>query len=532
MKSIVTFLLAFIALITTSEMLPLTWDEGETIDRAQKIATWFHDAKPLSRESIREHWIFTTQIEGHPAGYGIVIAAGHAATKSFLPPKTAYRFGPMFLFAAAAAAVFWRIEKTISAKAAYATVAAMLLIPRLFTHVHIAACDSTLTACWLLTWALFDLKTVRRTLPWGIILGLTLSAKFTGWVAIVPFFLSVFVLKDETPLSKRLLRFANGLGVALLTFFVLNPPLWFDPLHGFIQFFTLNTNRNNFNISVLFLDRMYNLDHPLPWYNTIVWTAITIPLGFLMLLFYGIGNALFRGKDSRRLQTVVVVSLHALSLLIVRAIPGTPPHDGVRLFITTFAFLAILVGIGADAFWSVHFRRIRIGLCAIVLIYGIGVFNLYWYAPQWLSYYNAAIGGLSGAAKAGMEPTYYWDSLDREVADWLDEHTKPDELVLFCASSTKTLLLQKNWGELRTHFYRKGAKDQQGKKIRYYVLQRRPSGEFPVDKRLIQQAKPVYVKVIHRGGWGVWNLDDVPILEIYEFADYHKARQGVQRSKH
>ncbi len=529
MKSIVTFSLTFLTLIATSQMLPLTWDEGESIDRAKKISTWFQDAKPLSREAIREHWIFTTQIEGHPAGYGIVIAAGHAATKSFLPPKTAYRFGPMFLFAVAAAAVFWRMEKTIGTQPAVAAVAAMLLLPRLFAHVHIAACDSTLTACWLLAWAFFDLKTLRGTTIWGMMLGLTLSAKFTGWVAIVPFFLSVFVLKDEIPLSKRLLRFTCGLGVALVTFFVLNPPLWLEPIYGFLQFFTLNANRKSFNISTLFLGRMYNLDHPLPWYNTVVWTAITIPLGFLMLLLYGIGNALYRAKDSRRLQTVMFASLHALSLLVVRAIPGTPPHDGTRLFITAFAFLAILIGIGAEAFGAVRFRRLRIGLCAVVLIYGIGLFNLYWYAPQWLSYYNAAIGGLSGAARAGMEPTYYWDSLDRDVADWLAGHNKPDELVLFSASSTKTLFLQKEWGELRADFYRKDLKDRQGKRIRFYVMQRRPSGEFPVDKRLVKQSKPVYVKVIRCGGWGVWKLDDVPILEIYEFKDYRKARQVVQR---
>ena len=570
-----TAILCLLFLLATSEVLPLTWDEGESIDRANKITAWFRAARPLSYDSIREHWIFTTQIEGHPAGYGIVIAAGHAVAKFVLPPKTAYRFGPMFLFAVALGAVFRRVEKNIGFQAALFAVLAILLTPRLFAHAHIAACDSTLTACWLLAWACFDLKTARRTLFWGFLLGLTLSAKFTGWIAIVPFFLSLFFQKDDIVLQKRLLRFSCGLAVALLTFFLLNPPLWLDPIHGFVRFFTLNTTRENFNISILFLGRMYNLDHPLPWYNTIVWTAITVPAGFLFLLFYAVitsslpafyslvlylkrleniflglttpapqeettptppeegncssppleGCPIGRGGLSPNEHFFPVYSLclvfHACSLLVVRAIPGTPPHDGVRLFVTAFAFLAILAGIGAGALADVRLRRVRVGFCAVILIYGTALFNLYWYAPQWLSYYNAAIGGLSGAAHAGMEPTYYWDALDNEVADWLEANTRPDEMVLFSASSAKTLLLKKQWGELRTDFYRKNAKDQKGKTIRYYILQRRPSGEYPADQRLIRQAKPVYVKTI-RG------FDKVPILEIYEFQDYLKARHRSQ----
>ena len=506
------FFAALIALLATSQMMPLTWDEGESIDRAEKLAAWCHSPNPLSQESIHKHWIFTTQIEGHPAGYGIVIAAGYAATKHILPPKTAYRFGPIFLFALAVGAVFSRLEKTLGVRAAIFAAAAILLTPRLFAHAHIAACDSTLTACWLLAWAFFDLKTLGRAAIWGFFLGLTFAAKFTGWIAVIPFFLTVFLLNEKT-LRKRFLLFGSGLGIALLTFYVLNPPLWFEPIHGFAQFFTSNTTRKNFNISILFLGRMYNLDHPLPWYNTLVWTAITVPVGFLLLGIYGLGTTL---QKSRRRLIVLTALFHALSLLIVRAVPGTPPHDGVRLFVTAYAFLAIITGIGADAFFSFRLRQWRIGIYGVILIYGIGAFNLCWYAPQWLSYYNAAIGGLAGAAQAGMEPTYYWDSLDRDITDWLEKNTAPNELIAFSASSVKTLSLQKEWGELRTDFYRKNAKEQRGKKVRYYVLQRRPSGEYAADKRLMKRAKPVYTKLVRRGGVGLWKVDDVPLLEIYE----------------
>jgi len=57
---------------------------------------------------------------------------------------------------------------------------------------------------------------------------------------------------------------------------------------------------------------------------------------------------------------------------------------------------------------------------------------------------------------------------------------------------------------------------------RWYVLQRRPSGLRDADQRLIQQARPVYQKFIRRRGWGAWRLD-VPLVEIYRYADYRDA---------
>ena len=52
-------------------------------------------------------------------------------------------------------------------------------------------------------------------------------------------------------------------------------------------------------------------------------------------------------------------------------------------------------------------------MIGILLICGASAVNLRWYAPQWLSYYSLAIGGLPGATALGMEPTYYWDGLDQ-----------------------------------------------------------------------------------------------------------------------
>jgi hypothetical protein len=288
-----------------------------------------------------------------------------------------------------------------------------------------------------------------------------------------------------------------------MTFFVLNPPLWCDPVHGFATFFQLNFRRAanpGFNISVQFLGRMYNLDHPLPWYNTLLWTAVTVPLGILILAGAGLAGVLRRWREDGPGMLLV---FNWLVLLIVRALPGTPPHDGVRLFLPSFAFLAALAGVGCAVVsaWSVRHRRLHAAVAAIVLVYAATAANLFVYAPQWLSYYNVLIGGLPGATAAGMEPTYYWDGLDRSVLDWLHKHTPAEEKIRFAASSPENFALMRRWGTLRREF----RNDAPGK-FRWYVLQRRPSGYRPIDVRLIEHAEPAYRKT----------LLGVPLVEVYE----------------
>ena len=64
-------IVCFAALLLTSPGLPMVWDEGDAIRRAEGIARWFGE----ERRGIAADWQYTTRREGHPAFYGIVIAA-------------------------------------------------------------------------------------------------------------------------------------------------------------------------------------------------------------------------------------------------------------------------------------------------------------------------------------------------------------------------------------------------------------------------------------------------------------------------
>jgi len=597
---------AWSILLSTARMMPLVWDEGDSILRAAAIPRQFE---------------YTITREGHPAGYGLVIRLGQAAADGFCSPLVAWRLGPITLFAAALGAVCYRLARDLSWTAALGATAAVFCMPRLFAHAHFASFDGPLTACWLISWVVYatwigrlsaDLNlnlgtagqpaglpnaateptaAARKRPPWrllarnggpsrmpagvlwaiaaGAALGATMSCKATGWLAAAPPIIWSLVCwirairsgrntrvnppgsdhskggNDQAALARRMAlgTFGLVLPAALATFIALNPPLWRQPIEGLLEFWRLNLHRGEdagLNIATQFFGRLYNLDHPLPWYNTIVWTAVTVPLGILGLAGLGLvslgfarrygamcdapspGSAVCDSGD--RGAAAVGRSINAYGglllghwsiLLIVRALPGVPPHDAERLILPSFAFLAVLCGLGTDLLWrwAVGGRR-RFVQTAVAAVFAVSAFPTYWFAPQWLSYYNPLVGGLPGAVALGLEPTYYWDSFDREVIDWLNAHTAPDERVLLLAAPDDNLALLRQWGVVQFETDHRSPL-----RLRWVVVQHRPSGWQPDAMRLITSAQPVLTKRLGRGGWGPWRLD-VPLLTIYDAADY------------
>ena len=525
-------------LLTATQWLPLAWDEGDAILRAERIARWVGEvvtpgdgralAESFSKPAIENAWPFTTQREGHPAAYAIVIAAGRAAGGAWLSPPVATRLGSIVLFSLAGGAMCYRLASQFSTRVALAAALCLLALPRLFAHAQFAHYDGQLTSWWILSWCAFEpaRRGTAGRLALGLALGLALSTKATGWLAPLPFFIWAVVYRDR----RGLAALAIAIPLALATFFVLNPPLWHDPHSGLAKFFELNLHRASepgMNITIQFLGRLYNLDHPLPWYNTLFWIAVTVPVPMLLFAALGVGKAL--GHPIRERGTMLLVA-HLATLLVVRALPLAPPHDGVRLFLPAFAFLAMLaaVGCGQSVAWAQARFAERpsarwLALAAIAVLLLAPLWNLFWYAPQWLSYYNLVIGGLRGATAAGMEPTYYWDALDRDVLDWLHTHTTEDEKIYFAAAPPDNLALLHRWGRLQ-----RGYRPEDPGTYRWYVLQRRPSAWRPVDRRLIKDAAPAYQKTIRpaASGFGPWRLD-VPLVEVYDYRDYLRARRSA-----
>jgi len=523
-------LACFIVLMATSPALPLVWDEPNAIERADQLTIWLKlclnpdpkQSSPWSDSSIRYHCRYTTVIEGHPDFYGFVISLGRSASAGWLPLKESYRFGPILLFAIATGVFSHRLRQQQGSIAAVIAVICLMSMPRLFAHAHTATIDGPLTACWMMTWATFDWA--RRSklgcLIWGVALGLTFSCKFTGWLAIGGFLAWSLLYKDRIGLRVCVI----GCILACVTFVNINPILWSNPVAGMVQFFSLNLHRSDhgLNIPIQFFGTQYDLHRPLPWYNSIVWVLLTVPVGTILLAAVSSVRSI---RTWRLNSSVIMLLLQAGVLIVVKALPQSPPHDAERLFLPSFPFLAALAGVGGAQVWkSSRFARWpawapRLTL-AVALLTGIA--ETAWYSPQWLCYYSPAIGGLRGAAQLGLEPTYYWDGLDEEVLTWLQSESAPDTRAYVSVSIEYIRALNQRANSPLTF-----STSQPGQ-CDWYVVQNRPGLWTAVDRELINSQTPLFTKTIRDPTWGTgpWRLN-VPVVYVFSHEQWSLASRSI-----
>jgi hypothetical protein len=170
----------------------------------------------------------------------------------------------------------------------------------------------------------------------------------------------------------------------------------------------------------------------------------------------------------------------------------------------------------------------------VATAFAIGVGDLARSAPQYLSFYNATLGGVVGAQRRGMEATYYWDAFDGETVAWLNAKIAAARAdgrpsgVLFGSFSSQTLDYYRRWGTLATsEIATISAANAFANRERFgfYVVQRRPSGWTTLDLALFKTARPIYRKTIgapldfrRKDG----RRREAVLLEIYDFRDVER----------
>jgi hypothetical protein len=514
-------LFAFVVLALTAPAMTVVWDEGEYLSRSARVAEWLRlvaDVRDphggwnaFADGVIREHFNFVIADEGHPGWGAVPTALSSLLLGSVLHTLTATRLGAIAVFSGACAAVAYRMRSVYGPAAAIVGVVSLLTFPRLFAEAHLATLDAQLTAWWLMLWVSESAAHggSRVALRSGLLAGLTAATKFPGWLAWPPVLIARLIRGNR---AWRHLLILGAAGVAI--FFAVNPPLWHHPLERAVRHVTLNMHRE-LNVPIAFFGTQFDLHRSLPWYNTILWLLIVTPVPLLVLGAVGLLRAI-TGRD----RFAMGVVLHWCVLMIARALPGTPPHDGIRLFLPSFGFWCVLAGIGGHWLWeattaaSIQKQRVWRGLLAASL--AAGALNVARYHPQTLSHYNMLVGGVRGAARLGMEPTYWWDSLDRDVLTWLNTHTAPGERVAF--SSIANISMIRGWGWLTPEqAYRQGT-------FKWYVFQNRTSFLAPSDRWLMAHQQPAFAR--YPGGRDAGNVPpdlDVPILLVYSFDQYRAA---------
>jgi len=550
--------LATLAVMLASEpYLAIVWDEGYTLGRENRLRIWFQALRdpegfaaswtPPAIELVQQQgaappradqlntrgkllfdprvvawfWPFAREEpHGHPPFYALVGLTGDVLAPNWAGLPRA-RLGPILLFSLCSGILFSFVARRWGWWAAAVSAGAWVFQPNLFGHGHYASYDGVLCSLWLL--ALFAFAAAvkepeefeappdRRRFPWptalvfGLILGCAMADKLTGWFLPLPFLAWAVIQRRRLPFVVL----AVGVGIGLLTVYVLNPPWWTEPISGPVRFFKSNLTRGQtIPIPVQFLGTIYQTPaESLPWYNTIVWTVLVTPVGLLLLGFLGA----IRAVAKRATEPIgLLILLHWLFLLALRALPNAPGHDGVRLFLPAFGVLALLSGLGVAqlAQWVGKAARWVASISLAEAVASVLVMM-----PVPLSYFSPIVGGLPGAVRLGMEPTYYWDALDAGALAWLRANTRPGQTIQFSSFPTSWLYLRET-GALPSRL----APLDPGEPT-WYVLQNRPGARSPWDRALATEAKPAYT-VAKLG---------VPLVWIFPYQALRKAIEAERR---
>jgi 4-amino-4-deoxy-L-arabinose transferase-like glycosyltransferase len=216
--------------------------------------------------------------------------------------------------------------------------------------------------------------------------------------------------------------FAAILAFAPLVGWLGNPAWWRETMVRMTHYYTLSNDRQGAlpDILILYAGQIYK--YSLPWDNGWFLAAITVPPTILAAGLAGVAWGLGRVRTDRLPLYFLV---HMATLPALRML-HTPAHDGVRLMMPTFFFLACFAGWGAVRVGAAVARRVRWGealTSAVVLAPALAA--LLAIHPYELSYYNALIGGTPGAWRRGYELTYWYDAFTPSVIEDMNRLLPP-----------------------------------------------------------------------------------------------------------
>ncbi len=453
-----------------------------TLDRAKQVfghRSYNPDHPPLGRLAIGL---------AHDLGWTLTPRNQADVPYSLLAARTA----PATAFALTVLLVGFVTSRWYGPLAGTIASVSLMLMPRVFGHAHFAALETfvgfffTATVLYVASfWNPDRAKTApprpRPAMPWkavllgGVLFGLTLLTKIQAVLLPIPIGLWSLWHWRWRAIPMMLLFGVTG----LLVFFVGWPWLWLDPVAHFGEYLGRSTDR--ISLDCYYLGQEYT-DRNVPWHYPFVMFAVTVPV-----LLHGLGIwgswHLCRGAQGseKPVQTekARLVFHTCLFPLIFFAIPGITVYDGVRLFLVSYPLWAVLIGLGGSCLFQALTARTKTWIASTLLtmLLASQSAGLFLMTPAWLSYYNAMTGGLYGANSLGMEPTFWRDSITRDLLEEMVESLPPGTTVylapvLHPANQWDLELLSPL---LKEHGLRMDAYDDQdpSKSMRYVLVYRR-----------------------------------------------------------
>ena len=422
--------IALVAGLPGLSEIGVTWDEPRYFQSVERIQAWTAAAahgelrEMLAPEAIRAAWDVDRFFNPHPPAYKIGMAVTEAVFGGWLGQLAGYRLSNLLAFALLVGLLGGWTARLTSTTAGLAAGLSLLLMPRMFGHAHFGATDVPLALCWLVGSMGLLLYAREGRARWilaaGVAFGIGCATKFTAFLLPVPL-IAWMLLAARSGRAVRGLIFIVAL--AMLVAVLVNPAAWPDPIAYQSRLVEESLNRESVvPISTYYAGRAY--EYVVPWHHVVVMSVVSMPVAILALSLVGL-KALTRAGSRRSLGLLCLVQVGFWWALL--ALPSSPNHDGVRLWLPMFPFVAMLAGLGFEALARGLGRRLarpaRLTELALLgsLYFVPALAGLVSTAPHYLAYYGEAIGGPVGADRRGMETTYWFDAVTASFRDRIEE---------------------------------------------------------------------------------------------------------------
>lgn len=536
LQAFAVFLAVVLVLALTAHQYGLGYDEPVYMARAQEAGAWvkllsIDPAAAVGDAGVRRFW--DARNEQQPGFLKLWGAMTTPLVAGRLPTLAALRFGTHLLVGALCASMYVFVSSVWGRLEALAAVGALVTLPRTFAHMHLFALDAPVMAATFICLHFFYLAARERSwgwaaaggLTWGVALSIKVNALFIPLI-VVPW---LAVCAVDVLVPAIVCGAVLGPAGLLMTW----PWLWHDTLRRLGTYLAFHLR--HWQIHVTYFGRRMA---PAPWHYPIVMTAITTPLATLVAAVAGAvrmaQRAGGRWADSgwrerwedaawRRRAAALLVGWALVVNLVLNSLPSTPKYTGVRLFQPIFPLLAIAAGVGiawAARALAAYVRRAGeeagrtsrlVQVLVICVALGLPLRATVAFHPYQMSYYNALIGGLPGAAKAGMEVTHWGDTY-LAAALWLNEHAPPGSVAWIEPAGVESMMgVYRTLGILREDV-RTVAGDEALEDADYAVFQNKVTEFSDISRRLLAHSRPR----------ATITQDAVPLIFIFELPDERK----------
>ena len=516
---IILFLTSFILLSSTSNQYGLAWDEPYNFTPAVDAYQWLkllvtHPPQAISDTAITQYW---NKVHEHPSFSKLVAGITHGWFAGIFGDFYAFRLGEFILFSLLTVFIYLFALELFDRPTALFSSATFLLMPRIFGQAHFATTDIPLVLMWFLTVFCFykGLTNWKWSVATGIIWGLGLATKINLLFLPIPLIIwAQFFHRKQYGNNAFSMLF-----ISPIIFFLSWPWLWFHTKQRIIEYLFFYA-QHKFT-TVYYFGKMYVLV-PAPWHYPLVFTLTTIPLTILLLMIVGIISIKIRNPKSEirnKSAVIMLILFNALFPILLQSFPASPKYDGIRLFLPSFPYLAILAGlgfsylkVGAQLITSQKFGfdksnpYIPILLSIILLIFPI--YHVIETHPYQLSYYNLLLGGINGAKQKGFESTYWCEAVNQDVLQYLNKLVPENGKIRFLSFSDEVVQWYQSYGYLRKDIQCFSTEEPE-----YYVLLCRQGFFGGVEWNLYNRATPIKTFSYK---------NRVPLIVIYQNASLQK----------